>query len=66
MTADDSPKPKVFLTGMKPGQNFEEFKNNVLDALSERGWFAPKPPTEASASQECDEPAKPEKPGSGK
>ena len=30
---------KAFIAGMQPGQNFEDFKANLIKALRERGFF---------------------------
>lgn len=34
-----SPKPKAFLTGMKPGRSFDEFVEALTNKLDEHGFF---------------------------
>lgn len=54
--------PKAFLTGMKPGQTFEEFKDALCAALKARGFFAKPKNEEGEASTQgelgCPEDAK--------
>jgi hypothetical protein len=43
-TPDCSVKPKAFLTGMKPGQSWEDFVESLTSKLREQGYFAPEQP----------------------
>lgn len=55
-------KSQVFLTGIQPGQNFEQFKANTIEGLRKLGFFAPKAPGATGSSEGASTPALPEAP----
>lgn len=49
MTPDNPSNEKAFLTGLKQGQSFEQFKENLIQSLREQGYFTPATPEEQKA-----------------
>lgn len=52
-TAGAAPTNKAFVAGMQPGQNFEDFKANLIKALRERGFFDQARKNAAAANSEA-------------